>query len=82
MLKENVATLHGNDRFEGFGIELIDELSKMLGFNYTFVLQEDGSYGTLNKETKEWNGMMREIIDGVCIAQQPKNPPLIQIFYF
>lgn len=65
MLKENVQTLQGNDQYEGFSIELIEELSRMLGFNYTFKLQEDGSYGSLNKKTGEWNGMLRELMEGV-----------------
>jgi Ligated ion channel L-glutamate- and glycine-binding site len=61
MLKENTERLSGNDRFEGFGIDLIHDLSLMLGFNYTFVLQEDGAYGSLNRDTGEWNGMIREL---------------------
>lgn len=64
MLRETSLTMTGNDRFEGFGIELIQKLSERLGFNYTFILQEDGAYGSLNKETNEWNGMLREIMDG------------------
>jgi glutamate receptor, ionotropic, invertebrate len=65
MLKENTERLSGNERFEGFGIDLIHDLSLMLGFNYTFVLQEDGAYGSLNRETGEWNGMIRELHDFV-----------------
>lgn len=65
MLKEDSRQLTGNDRYEGFGNDLIHELSLMLGFNYTYVVQEDNKYGSLDKETKEWNGMMREIMDGV-----------------
>lgn len=64
MLKEASQAMTGNDRFEGFGIELIDKLSHKLGFNYTFILQEDGAYGSLNRDTGEWNGMLREIMDG------------------
>uniref|UniRef100_A0A336MCA3 CSON013411 protein n=1 Tax=Culicoides sonorensis TaxID=179676 RepID=A0A336MCA3_CULSO len=61
MLKDSAEKLSGNDRFEGFGIELIHELSLMLGFNYTFVLQEDGVYGSL--KNGQWNGMLREILE-------------------
>jgi ABC-type amino acid transport substrate-binding protein len=64
MLREASQAMTGNDRFEGFGVELIDKLSQKLGFNYTFKLQEDGAYGSLNRETGEWNGMLREIMDG------------------
>ncbi|BFF90889.1 glutamate receptor ionotropic kainate 3 [Drosophila madeirensis] len=63
MLKETSEKLEGNDQFEGFGIELIDELSKKLGFSYTFRLQPDNKYGGLDPKTGEWNGMLREIID-------------------
>lgn len=65
MLKDSSLKLNGNDRFEGFGIELIEELSKMLGFNYIFHIQEDGVYGSLNRQTGEWNGMMKEILEYV-----------------
>ncbi|XP_055615442.1 glutamate receptor ionotropic, kainate 2 isoform X2 [Toxorhynchites rutilus septentrionalis] len=63
MLKDSPTKLSGNERFEGFGIDLINELSLMLGFNYTFVLQEDGMYGSLNRETGKWNGMVQELLD-------------------
>uniref|UniRef100_A0A1B0AWL5 Ionotropic glutamate receptor C-terminal domain-containing protein n=1 Tax=Glossina palpalis gambiensis TaxID=67801 RepID=A0A1B0AWL5_9MUSC len=63
MLKDSPAKLEGNDQFEGFGIELIEELGKKLGFSYTFRLQEDNKYGSLNPVTKEWNGMLLEIME-------------------
>lgn len=65
MLKNVSATLTGNDRYEGFGIDVIDELSKLLKFRYTFVLQDDGLYGSYNPRTRKWNGMLGEIIAGV-----------------
>lgn len=65
MLRDSPVQLTGNDRFEGFGIDLIHELSLMLGFNYEFRLQEDGVYGDKNNVTQEWNGMIRELREGV-----------------
>lgn len=65
MYKESDQELKGNDRFEGFVFDVIDEISKMLGFNYTFKLVDDSKYGNLNKETMEWNGMIKELLDGV-----------------
>lgn len=64
MLKDTLLPLQGNDQYEGFGIELIDSMASKLGFNYIFKLQTDGKYGELNKETGEWDGMLRELIDG------------------
>lgn len=68
MLTESSKKLEGNDRYEGFGIEIIDELSKMNEFNYTFEIQEDGVYGSYNSQTGKWTGMMEKIMDGVTIA--------------
>ncbi|CAB0007918.1 unnamed protein product [Nesidiocoris tenuis] len=67
MLKEDSRQLTGNDRFEGFGIDLIHELSMMSGFNYTFHVQEDKSSGspkTLENGTRVWSGMIGEILAG------------------
>nr|AKI28993.1 ionotropic receptor CG5621 [Bactrocera dorsalis] len=64
MLKETPAKLEGNDQFEGFGIELIEELGKKLGFTYTFRLQVDNKYGSFNPKTGKYDGMMLEIIEG------------------
>lgn len=73
MLRESFAQLTGNDRFEGFGIDLIHELSLLLGFNYEFKLQEDGVYGNKHNVTKEWNGMIRELLDEVIVLTLNKD---------
>ncbi|XP_071567599.1 glutamate receptor ionotropic, kainate 2-like isoform X7 [Temnothorax nylanderi] len=64
MLKQSSHVVTGNDRYEGFAIDLIQEMSKMLGFNYTFEVQADNDYGSLNNITKKWSGMLGKIIDG------------------
>jgi hypothetical protein len=38
-------------------------LSKLLNFNYTFVEQADGAYGTFNNNTRQWTGMIRRLMD-------------------
>ena len=58
----------GNDRYEGFAIEIIQELSKILHFNYTFI-ETDPDYGTRGKDNK-WSGMLGMIIDGVNFKKQ------------
>ncbi|KAL1492274.1 hypothetical protein ABEB36_012749 [Hypothenemus hampei] len=64
MLKKTTAQLIGNDRFEGFCIDVIQELSALLGFNYTFIVQEDGKNGNFNRSTHQWDGVIRQIIIG------------------
>lgn len=65
MLKETSDNLVGNERYEGFSIDLIHELSLLEGFNYTFTVQHDGKNG--NKENGRWTGMIGAVIDGVSI---------------
>ncbi|XP_072157051.1 glutamate receptor ionotropic, kainate 2 isoform X1 [Bemisia tabaci] len=63
MLKDSSEKLVGNDQFEGYGIDLIADIARILGFNYTVKLVPDGRYGSLNKQTGEWDGMMKELLD-------------------
>ncbi|XP_076549026.1 kainate-type ionotropic glutamate receptor subunit 1D isoform X4 [Osmia lignaria lignaria] len=63
MRKDSSEKLTGNAQFEGYSIDLIYEISRILGFNYTFRLVPDGRYGSYNKQTKEWDGMMKELLD-------------------
>ncbi|XP_078053651.1 glutamate receptor ionotropic, kainate 2 [Augochlora pura] len=50
-------------RYEGFCIDLIEEISKLLNFKYEFEMVPDGKYGTYDKETKQWNGLIRRLLD-------------------
>jgi hypothetical protein len=68
MLRQSSVALKNNERFEGFGVELIHELSLMLGFNYTFELQLDNVYGSYNNVTKKWNGMIEKLLNQVTCA--------------
>ncbi|XP_076624322.1 glutamate receptor ionotropic, kainate 2 isoform X1 [Colletes latitarsis] len=62
MLKKSADMMTGNDRYEGFGIDIIQELSKMLGFNYTFEVQADNVYGSYSKTLRRWTGMLGKIM--------------------
>lgn len=68
MLKETDVPLSGNDQYEGFGIDLIHELSVMLGFNYTFKMREDKNYGTCDNITKMCTGMLGDVTAGVSTS--------------
>lgn len=62
----------GNDRFEGYSVDLIKEIADLLEFKYTIKLVEDGVYGKRN-ERGEWNGMIRELIEGVSMKRNPND---------
>ena len=67
MLKEKSETLTGNARYEGYSVDLVEEISQILGFNYTIKLVDDGNYGSFNKETGKWNGMIGELQVKICL---------------
>ena len=55
--------MDGNDRFEGFAIDLMTEIAAFLKFNVTFKLVDDGNYGSQD-EHGNWNGMIEEVMIG------------------
>lgn len=65
MFKKSDTPLYGNDRFEGYCIDLLRELAHILGFTYEIRLVEDGKYGAQDDNTGQWNGMVKELIDHV-----------------
>ncbi|KAF7701179.1 glutamate receptor ionotropic, kainate 1 isoform X3 [Silurus meridionalis] len=65
MYRKSDKVLYGNDRFEGYCLDLLKELSNILGFSYEVRLVSDGKYGAQN-DKGEWNGMVRELIDHIA----------------
>ncbi|MGH0138942.1 UNVERIFIED_CONTAM: hypothetical protein FKN15_068065 [Acipenser sinensis] len=72
MYKKSDKPLYGNDRFEGYCLDLLKELSNILGFTYEVKLVSDGKYGAQN-DKGEWNGMVRELIDHTNQHKREKN---------
>lgn len=66
--------LVGNDRYEGYSIDLIDGIAKILNFSYEFYLVPDNAYGSYHPETKQWDGLIRELKERVrkCYLMAPK----------
>ncbi|KAK4305191.1 hypothetical protein Pmani_022910 [Petrolisthes manimaculis] len=52
----------GNDRYEGFCVDLIKEMASILGFNYTFKLVDDGNYGAWDETQQRYSGMIGELL--------------------
>ncbi|KAM4704300.1 glutamate receptor ionotropic, kainate 4 isoform 2-T2 [Rhinophrynus dorsalis] len=61
MLKTNHLELEGNDRYEGFCVDMLKELAKILRFNYKIRLVADGVYG-VPELNGTWTGMVGELI--------------------
>ncbi|KAH8020295.1 hypothetical protein HPB51_000106 [Rhipicephalus microplus] len=62
MVKSSAHKLRGNDRFEGFCVDLLREISRHLDFRYRIKLVRDGAHGSKDAQSR-WNGMVRELID-------------------
>ncbi|CRL04875.1 CLUMA_CG017927, isoform A [Clunio marinus] len=60
---ENGVIYEGNHQWEGFSMDLIDAISKILHFHYRFELVPDGKYGSYNKVTKQWDGLVKHLLD-------------------
>ena len=65
MLVKDSEQKTGNDRYEGYNIDLVESISQILGFNYTIRIVEDGKYGSYDKATDSWNGMIGELLSQV-----------------
>ncbi len=63
MLKQSESPLLGNDRYEGYCIDMLDEIARIRKFNYTIMEVKDGAYGSM--ENNQWNGMVGELVRGV-----------------
>lgn len=65
MLKDTTVELTGNDRYEGYAVDLIDALAPILGINYEIIIQDDGNFGEYDNETQTWDGMIGKIRSNV-----------------
>ncbi|XP_036077648.1 glutamate receptor ionotropic, kainate 4 isoform X14 [Rousettus aegyptiacus] len=61
MLKGNHQEMEGNDRYEGFCVDMLKELAEILRFNYKIHLVGDGVYG-VPEANGTWTGMVGELI--------------------
>lgn len=68
MMKKNHEMLEGNERYEGYCVDLAAEIAKHCGFKYKLTIVGDGKYGARDADTKIWNGMVGELVYGVSIA--------------
>ncbi|XP_049802382.1 glutamate receptor ionotropic, kainate 2-like isoform X1 [Schistocerca nitens] len=54
----------GNDRYEGYSMDLIAQIAEILNFTFEFKLAPDGKYGGVDEKTGNWNGLVGELMAG------------------
>lgn len=69
MLRANHQELEGNERYEGFCVDMLKELADILKFNYRIRLVGDGLYGVPGTNGS-WTGMVGELISRVSCHHQ------------
>ncbi|XP_063793308.1 glutamate receptor 3 isoform X1 [Pseudophryne corroboree] len=79
MKKKNYEQLDGNEKYEGYCVDLASEIAKHVGIKYKLSIVEDGKYGARDPETKIWNGMVGELVYGRAdIAVAPLTITLVR----
>ncbi|KAG9346777.1 hypothetical protein JZ751_007095, partial [Albula glossodonta] len=76
---KNHDQLVGNDKYEGYCVELAAEIAKHVGYNYKLEIVSDGKYGARDPDTKMWNGMVGELVYGKAdVAVAPLTITLVR----
>ncbi|XP_057705558.1 glutamate receptor 1a isoform X4 [Corythoichthys intestinalis] len=79
MLKTNHDKLVGNDKYEGYIVELAAEIAKHVGYQYKLKIVSDGKYGAKDPDSKMWNGMVGELVYGKAdVAVAPLTITLVR----
>ncbi|KAM9849808.1 glutamate receptor 1a [Aulostomus maculatus] len=79
MLKKNHEQHVGNEKYEGYIVELAAEIAKHVGYQYKLKIVADGKYGARDPETKMWNGMVGELVYGKAdVAVAPLTITLVR----
>lgn len=58
----------GNHCLEGYAYDLIDEIANHLHFKYEFRLTPGNKYGAYHEDTKQWDGLIKDLLDHVSNA--------------
>ena len=52
--------------FQGFCVDLLEQISDQVGFKYVIDLVPDNNYGALNLSSGEWNGLVGQLMEGTA----------------
>ena len=63
MMRLNAKETSGPPTYEGFLVDLLEELSRDVGFQ--FVIEENSNYGHFDAESRNWTGMIGALVNKV-----------------
>ncbi|KAI8508544.1 hypothetical protein Bbelb_136430, partial [Branchiostoma belcheri] len=67
--------LHGNERFSGFCVDLLDWMSQEMGFRYDLYHVADNNWGAKDPITGRWNGVVADVAYKVSRTSFLSRPP-------
>jgi hypothetical protein len=59
-----------NGSYSGYCVDIMNSIAKTLNITYEIHVPDDKKYGTFENGT--WNGIMKELIDGVSVILSHK----------
>ncbi|PAA49818.1 hypothetical protein BOX15_Mlig005617g1, partial [Macrostomum lignano] len=76
----------GNDRFEGFCIEMFDMIAEQLGIKYSIHIVHDKKFGAkVSEDPVKWNGMIGELLSNqadIAVASLTISPERAEFVHF
>ena len=82
VVPKNNETLIGNQKFEGFCIDLLEKIAKLCNFTYEIREVNDGQHGSFSFITNKWNGIVGEIIEKVKFFKNRILKLSLRVFFF
>ena len=67
--QETIERMSFAEKYEGYVVDLIKNLSQEVKFKYEMYLVADGEYGRINPKTGLWTGMIKDLIDHVSLIK-------------
>lgn len=57
--------LEGNDRYEGYTKDLMDEIAKNIDFTFELHITEGNLFGSYLEDQKRWTGLIGDLLERV-----------------
>lgn len=68
--EENGKPLIGNDKYEGYCIDMMKLLAQRINLTYEIKLVDDGEFGSKPDNESEWNGLIGELRTKVIFSRK------------
>lgn len=53
----------GDKKYQGYCIDLISKIEEFLKIKCDFYIVPDTEYGSLNPQTHQWNGLIKQLLE-------------------